>query len=152
MRLHSAPFAACVATLAVSAALSAQDPPPDDGSNDTFEALQAALGNSLSGADFIVSRTEIGAHDQASVVTSAEAGFPTEGDSYVLLSTGDSRVNPEEDSFLGYGAPGVFDPYYRTSLFDVGGLAIDVALPPQAASLSVDYKYWSWDIEPYFEP
>jgi hypothetical protein len=70
----------------------------------------------------------------------------------VLLSTGDSRVNPEEDSFLGYGAPGVFDPYYQTSLFDVGGLAIDVALPPQAASLSVDYTYWSWDLNPYLDP
>ncbi|HEX5011428.1 MAG TPA: hypothetical protein VFY71_13620, partial [Planctomycetota bacterium] len=141
-----------MATLAMSTWLCAQDPPPDGGGDDTFEALQAALGDSVSGADFIVSHAELGDHFQVAVKTSAEAGFPTEGDSYVLLSTGDARFGPEEDSFAGYYAPGVFDPYYHADLYDLGGLAVDVALPPQAASLSVDYTYWSWDYDGYVDP
>ncbi|HEX5011733.1 MAG TPA: hypothetical protein VFY71_15175 [Planctomycetota bacterium] len=129
----------------MSAGLYAQDPPPESGSDLTFEALQAALGNSVSGADFIVGHAALGDPLQSLVATSAEHGFPTEGESYVVLSNGVATVFPAEDSFFDYGAPDGCDPFYKTGLYDIGGVAIDVALPPQAASLSVDYKYWSWD-------
>lgn len=151
MKLPFAPLAACMATFALSPGLSAQFPPPDAFTNVTFEGLQAALGNSLSGADFIVAHAVIGDPLQSWVATNSVEGFPTEGESYLILSTGYARDDFSEETFVGYFAPGVVDPVYGP-LVDTGGLAVDVALPPQAASLSVDYKYWSWDIEPYFEP
>ena len=144
MKLRLTPLAACAATLAMAAGLSAQ-------THYTFNGLQAALGNSLSGADFIVSHGEVGGHLQVSVATDEIEGFPTEGSSYLVISSGDSQLSPIFNSDFDYKTAPVPDPFY-IELRDIGGVAVEVALPAQATSLSVDYKYWTWDYFLFRDP
>jgi PKD domain len=121
------------------------------GSHYTFNGLQGALGNSVSGVDFITSHTEIGGHFQVSVKAALTAGFPTEGESFLVVSSGDSRINPGQNSNHPFDGVCVGDPLY-SDLCNVGGVGVNIALPAQATSLWLDYKYWSWDGDGFLDP
>jgi|GEM_PF-5283471 len=156
MRRFRVPAAALVASVLAMGTVAQEraaltELPLEGNSHYTFNGLVDALGNSISGADFIVGHDEHGGHLQVSVTTTPVAGFPTEGSGFLVVSNGNSMFNPGTDTSSFYGTT-EFDPDYFADLFDLGGVAVDVALPAQATSLSLDYKYWVYDYYPFLDP
>jgi hypothetical protein len=108
-------------------------------SGPSWEALRDALGNSASGAAYIVGAIQYGGPHQVAVHTTPlpEQEFPIEGGSYIAVSSGDARtIGAECSTNCGGGDGG----YYR-----IGGIDIRVAIPQNADTLTFEYRFWTTD-------
>jgi hypothetical protein len=112
------------------------------------DPFAAALGNSASGAQYIVSTWQIGGPFQSAVLAAPRVGFPVEGPDYLSVSAGDARTPGSDTAFYGCGS-GLFFP---ETLCNQGGLGISLAVPVDAGELSFDYRFWEVDYYPFLDP
>ena len=116
------------------------------GSHFTAASLGAAVSNGTNPVS-IGTITEFGGHLQSAVLTTVQQGFPTNGSSYLVFSSGDARVVGAAGSFSGCSADSEFG-----TLCDRGGLRIQVAVPASANDLKFDYRYFAVDYAPFEDP
>ena len=81
----------------------------------------------------------LGAPEQVAVVSSPDGGFPTNGSSYLVVSSGDAR-DPRLD--------GAWTWYWGTcdvARGDIARVELSVSLPANAVSLEFDYRFFTAD-------
>ncbi len=115
-------------------------------------AVRAAVGNAVyNGEKFIVEVTDFGGSPTASQVAALSrqiGGFPTEGTSYLAISSGNAAM-PDAPAHQNTTFGG--DPL-EPGRWDEGGLEIRLAMPPGSRYLSMDVRYFSWDASPSLDP
>lgn len=104
------------------------------------------IASALGGDGAIVGAVESGGFLQIRSAKAPSQGFPTEGDSYLVLSTGDARLAPDVDSSAAFGLCEA-DPMFG-ALCDRASVELSIALPPDAETIELDYRYFSWDHTP----
>lgn len=118
----------------------------------TMEEVADALSGGLSlGDGAVVGYSEFGAFDQIDVTSTVPGGcvgatFPTDGSSYVALSTGTGRRSLDASTNAFFGLCD-YDPDYG-ALCDGAGFTLDLHLDPGATLLGFDYRYFTWDYHP----
>ena len=114
----------------------------------TFTAadVQAALSSSAAPVS-ITSFTKFGNTVQSALTNTVQAGYPRDGATYLVVSSGDAR-NPTFDA--GFGGCSS-DAVYGT-LCDRGGLNIPLQVPANATTLEFDYRYFTVDYTPFEDP
>ena len=101
------------------------------------------------GSPAVVGLLHRGGHFQVDVATASRVGFPTQGSSYLIVSSGDAR-NPEFGGSA--GNTGCVGDFTFQTLCNVGGLDVSVAVPAGAQELTFDLQYFTWDYVPYEDP
>jgi hypothetical protein len=109
--------------------------PPAAGSLATAAASAPGL---VTGAQYVVVPPASNGVFSVGVGTDAVGGFPVNGGSYALLSSGDTDLDDAVDS-TSFGT----GPVRGDSEEDVTILRIDLAIPTGATCLGFDFRYWS---------
>ncbi|WP_297091442.1 hypothetical protein [Thermococcus sp.] len=118
-----------------------------DATNAAKAILNSNFQNSLVGAEFR------GVEEQILVTTKPLLGFPIEGDSYVILSSGDARYVTQGSTYDvenvgGLSIPGGH-PVTGEDIYDVARLEITLEVPYGAKELSFRWRMVSDDYSPY---
>ena len=116
------------------------------GSHFTAATLATALSNVTTPVS-IPGYSEFGGHLQSAVSTTVRQGFPTNGTSYLVVSSGNATNVGSDGQFTGCVGDSQFG-----SLCDVGGVRVQVAVPANASELRFDYRYFAVDYQPYEDP
>lgn len=114
--------------------------------NFTAVELQDALSSSAAPVS-ISSFTKFGATNQSALTNVARVGYPTDGSTYLIVSSGDARTPGVEANYFGCTSDAVFG-----TLCDVGGLNIPLQVPANATNLEFDYRYFAADYTPFEDP
>ncbi|WP_457752138.1 choice-of-anchor L domain-containing protein [Thermococcus sp.] len=104
--------------------------------------------------DYLVGATFTGVNEQILIATKPVLGFPLNGDSYLILSSGDARyvLNGSEEYDVG-NVGGIFipngQPVTGQDAYDVATLRITLKVPDGATTLSFSWRMVSDDYPPY---
>jgi len=102
--------------------------------------------------DAFISATFEGGDGQVYISTVEALGFPTDGDSYVILS---SEIASEavDESIGNTGGIYISDghPIFNTPLYDVATLTIKLKVPTNAETLSFKWLFGSNEIPDYVD-
>ena len=116
----------------------------EEGGSPTAEELAAAI-LTPSTAPFLVSATKTGVAGQFEVYTIPLQGFPTDGPSWALISTGKaSNIAGEATIFYSYNTGGPTSPPYSHRgypSYDIATLSLELSVPPGATTLSFDWRF-----------
>ncbi len=120
----------------------------------TAEELAAAI-LTTSTVPLLVSAEKTGVAGQFEVYTASLQGFPTDGSSWALISTGRATsIAGTAMTFYSYATYGPSTPGWSNrglSSYDIATLTLRLSVPPGANTLSFDWKFgteenptWTW--------
>ncbi|MER3570324.1 MAG: hypothetical protein C4348_01850, partial [Patescibacteria group bacterium] len=96
-------------------------------------------------APFLVSAEKTGRDIQFEVYSISLQGFPTDGSSWALISTGKaSDIAGEATTFYSYNTGGPTSPPYShrgNPSYDIATLSLTLFIPPGATTLSFDWRF-----------
>lgn len=120
----------------------------------TVDDVKDAFAANSDAYNAILGIMTVGSPTQAHITNKPVKGFPLDGASYLIISSGDAaNVVPGVGSGNGNTSTGpcVSDAQFQT-LCNVGGLNIDLAIPLGAQTLEFDYLFFEWDYIPFEDP
>jgi hypothetical protein len=114
----------------------------------TGRDMTLALGNSATGlffmAPFASEVTWFGSGVQTAILRTSGFGFPTEGPTFVSVSSG-LAATPGE-----HGGSGVCSG--SPTRCNIGGVKVPIQIPSSTRTLSMDVRYWATDYLPFLDP
>jgi hypothetical protein len=108
------------------------------GSGYSAAELIEAISTTQGMAPDIVDVTPFGGPN-VTIVSTPLGGLPTDGGTYLQITPGP-------------GGATVFDPRYGANRFEVGGVELDIALPPEAATIEFDLRHSPEASSTYLDP
>jgi hypothetical protein len=132
-----------------------QDLPLTKGAGMTAEQLAAAILTPAT-ATLLTTTIMIGDEDQFEVYTTSLTGFPTDGSSYALMSTGNaSDIAGVATTFYSFNTGGPSSPplSHRGNIsHDIAKLSLTLSVPAGAETLSFDWKFGTEENPTYIGP
>lgn len=96
-------------------------------------------------ATLLTAASKVGVAAQFEIYTTSLQGFPTDGSSYTLMSTGNaSGIAGEAITFYSYVTGGPTSPPYSHRgyfSYDIATLSLTLSVPAEATTLSFDWKF-----------
>lgn len=117
------------------------------GTNNADTLAGAITGTAVTGAGF--SGAQPPTYYPAGVGDAALAGFPTSGNTFTILTSGDARIADDPNDDTGSGENNDFNLLERGDANDPVTLAIPVEVPAGTNCLSFDYKFLSEEFPEY---
>jgi hypothetical protein len=117
------------------------------------DAVRGALGNAATGVPYIVSMSSYGAERQLAISQAGPNGFPTEGQTYLVLSSGDATRAPQgqvSNDAIGAGC----ELESSAPKCDEAELKVTLQLPASTSGLLLqfDVRYFTSDQAPNQDP